>query len=81
LEEALSERRIDAVTLTSSEGLDNLWDILGVEARGRFAAIPAFVPHARVAEHARKLGISRPIVTAPGDAGLIAGLLEYFAAK
>jgi len=54
---------------------------LGVEARQRFAAIPAFVPHARIAEHARRLGISRPIVTAPADAGLIAGLLEYFAAK
>lgn len=81
LEEALREGRIDAVTLTSSEGLDNLWGILGVEARERFAAIPAFVPHARIAEHARKLGMSRRIVTAPADAGLIAGLLEYFAAK
>src|SRR5262249_13545591 len=30
LEEALREGRVDAVTLTSSEGLDNLWDILGI---------------------------------------------------
>jgi len=78
LEEALREGRIDAVTLTSSEGLDNLWHILGTEARKRFAAIPAFVPHARIAQRARELGVSRPIVTAPADAGLIAALLEYF---
>jgi uroporphyrinogen-III synthase len=81
LEEALREGRIDAVTLTSSEGLDNLWNILRTEARERFAAIPAFVPHARIAQRACELGMSRPIVTAPADAGLIAALLEYFAAK
>jgi uroporphyrinogen-III synthase len=81
LEEALREGRVDAVTLTSSEGLDNLWAILGAEARRRFAAIPAFVPHARIAQRARELGISTPIVTAPADAGLIAALLEYFAGK
>jgi uroporphyrinogen-III synthase len=81
LEEALREGRVDAVTLTSSEGLDNLWAILGVEARKRFAAIPAFVPHARIAQRARELGFATPIVTAPADVGLIAALLEYFAAK
>jgi uroporphyrinogen-III synthase len=81
LEEALREGRIDAVTLTSSEGLDNLWNILGVAGRERLAAIPAFMPHARIAERASKLGIRQAIVTAAADAGLIAALLEYFAAR
>ena len=78
LEEALRERRIDAVTLTSIEGLDNLWSLLGAEGRERFASVPAFMPHERIAEQARRLGIAKLIVTPPADAGLIAALLEYF---
>jgi uroporphyrinogen-III synthase len=79
LEEALRARRIDAVTLTSSEGLDNLWTLLGPEARAQFAATPTFVPHSRIAARAGELGIVRVIVTPPADAGLLAALLEYFA--
>jgi uroporphyrinogen-III synthase len=69
----------DAATFTSSEGLDNIWELLGGEARTRIAATPAFVPHPRVAERARSLGIAKVIVTEPLDSGLIATLLEYFA--
>jgi uroporphyrinogen-III synthase len=79
LVEAWRERRIDAVTLTSSEGLDNLWAILGAESRGYLAATPVFVPHPRIAEHARTLGLREVIATPPADSGLIASLLEYFA--
>ncbi len=79
LEEALREGRIDAVTLTSSEGLDNIWALFGPEARKRMAATPTFVPHSRIAARASELGIARIIVTAPADAGLLAALLEYFA--
>jgi uroporphyrinogen-III synthase len=76
--EAWREKRIDAVTLTSSEGVDNLWAILSGEARRHFAATPVFAPHPRIAEHAQGLGIREAIVTAPTDSGLIASLLEYF---
>jgi uroporphyrinogen-III synthase len=79
--EAWREKRIDAVTLTSSEGVDNLWAILSGEARRHFAATPAFAPHPRIAEHAQGLGIRETIVTPPTDAGLIASLLEYFARR
>jgi uroporphyrinogen-III synthase len=79
LEEALRAGRVDAVTLTSSEGLDNLWAVLGADARTRLAATPAFVPHPRIAARAGELGIARVIVAPPGDAGLLAALLEYFA--
>jgi len=81
LMEAWREKRIDAVTLTSSEGLDNLWAILDTEGRRYLAATPAFVPHARIAERAQALGLREPIETAPTDAGLIASLLEYFARR
>ena len=77
--EAWREERIDAVTLTSSEGLDNLWAILDEEGRRGLAATPAFVPHPRIAERAKALGLRETIVTPPADAGLVAALLEYFA--
>jgi uroporphyrinogen-III synthase len=76
--EAWRAKRIDAVTITSSEGLDNLWAILDNEGRRYLAAVPVFVPHPRIAEHARRLGLREPIVTPPADAGLIASLLKYF---
>jgi uroporphyrinogen-III synthase len=76
--EAWREKRVDAVTLTSSEGLDNLWEILDGEGRAHFAATPAFVPHASIAERARELGLRQVIITPPADAGLLASLLEYF---
>ena len=67
------------MTLTSSEGLDNLWSLLGPDARTRLAATPTFVPHPRIAARAGVHGIARVIVTPPADAGLLAALLEYFA--
>jgi len=77
--DAWREQRVDAVTLTSGEGLDNLWDILGGEGRAHLAATPAFAPHASIAERARGLGLRQVIITPPADAGLLASLLEYFA--
>jgi uroporphyrinogen-III synthase len=79
--EAWRERRVDAVTITSSEGLDNLWTILGAEGRRYLAATPTFVPHPRIAGHARATGIAKVIVTPPADSGLLASLLEYFASR
>jgi len=76
LDEAFAEGRIDAVTLTSSEGLDNLWSQVAPATRIRWAAVPTFVPHPRIAEHARAAGLA-VVETAGGDAGLLAGLLEW----
>ncbi len=78
LEQALHAGHVDAVTLTSSEGLDNLWALLGHAARTQMAALPTFVPHQRIAARAGQVGIARVIVTPPADAGLLAALLEYF---
>ena len=52
LVETLREGRLHASTFTSSEGLDNLVALLDAEALRRFKAIPAFVPHPRIAERA-----------------------------
>jgi uroporphyrinogen-III synthase len=79
LVDALRERRAHALTLTSGEGLDNLLAALGPEGGALASRVPAFVPHPRIAERAREAGLDA-IVTAGGEAGLLAGLLEWFAA-
>ncbi len=78
LTEAFDERRIQAVTITSSEGLDNLWSLADAAAHAAWRECPTFVPHPRIAARAREHGLA-VVVTSGGDAGLIAGLLEWAA--
>jgi uroporphyrinogen-III synthase len=70
---------IHAVTVLSSEGLDNLFTLLGADHAELIRATPLFAPHPRIAAHARDLGVAAAIATAPGEAGLVGGLVEYFA--
>ena len=78
LVEAMRDGRAHALTLTSSEGLDNLLAALGPPGRDLVACLPVFAAHPRIAERAREQGL-RAVETAGGDAGLVAGLLEWFA--
>lgn len=73
-----NDGQCDAVTATSSEGLRNLYDMVGKLGQSWLRKTPTFVPHARIAEQARALGLTRPILTGPGDAGLIDGLVDHF---
>ena len=66
-----------AITVTSSEALGYLWDMLDSESRERLAAVPLFVPHARIAEAAHKLGWREVVTTAGGDEGLLSGLIAW----
>lgn len=78
--EAMRDGRADALTLTSAEGLENLILALGPAGREPLAALPVFAAHPRIAERAREHGLSA-VETAGGDAGLLAGLLEWFGPK
>lgn len=69
--------RLDAITVSSSEGLRYLVDLLDAEGLAFLQATPLFVPHARIAENARALGLSHIVLTEAADAGLIAGLHAY----
>jgi uroporphyrinogen-III synthase len=71
--------QLDAVTLTSSEGLRNFFHMVGRLGQAWLKKTPAFVPHLRIAEQAQALGLARVIATDPGDDGLMAGLMQYFA--
>jgi uroporphyrinogen-III synthase len=77
---AFREGRVDAVTITSSEGLDNLWSLVDGATRAAWSARPTFTAHPRIAAHARTLGLA-VVETGGGDSGLIAGLLEWATAQ
>lgn len=69
--------RLDALTVSSSEGLRYLVDLLDAEGRAWLQKTPVFVPHARIADNARALGLSNIILTEAADAGILAGLGAY----
>jgi uroporphyrinogen-III synthase len=69
---------IDAIVVTSSEGLRNFHEMLDHEGRECLARTPVFVPHPRIAETARELGLTDTVVTGAGDDGIAASLVEYF---
>jgi len=68
----------DAIAVSSAEGLANLLEMLGEEARGRLAETPVFVPHARVAADAERRGLRRVRVAGPRDAEMAAAVVAYF---
>ncbi len=72
---------LDAITATSSESVRNLYDMVGTPGRDRLGRTPLFMPHPRIAETARGLGLSRLVVTGAGDEDLVAGMNEFFAAQ
>ncbi|MDP2811304.1 MAG: uroporphyrinogen-III synthase [Rhodocyclaceae bacterium] len=73
-----NDGRMDAVTVTSSEGLKNLYDMVGKLGQTWLRKTPTFVPHERIAEQSGLLGLHEVILTGPGDDGLVAGLTAYF---
>jgi len=75
---ALASGGLQAITVFSGETLDNLLDLMGTAAPALFP-VPLFAPHPRIAAHARARGFSTARATDPGESGLIAGLVEYFA--
>lgn len=70
--------QLHAITVTSSEGLRNLFDMVGEAARPRLKTTPLFVPHERIGKAARELGLSNVIITGEGDEGMIQGMIDWF---
>lgn len=70
---------IDAVTASSGEGVCNLFAMIGEAGAQFLRETPWFVSHARIAETAQALGVRHVTVSAPGEAGLLATMEEWFA--
>lgn len=75
--EAWRAGRLDAIVVSSSEGLRYLVAGLDEAGRERLRQTPLFVPHERIAGIARELGLARVELTEAADSGLIRGLLAY----
>lgn len=69
--------KLDALTVSSSEGLRYLLALLDDEGRSFLLQTPLFVPHARIAETARELGLRNIILSDAADAGIMAALVAY----
>lgn len=73
----LHHERLDALTISSSEGLRNLLALLDADGCERLRTLPVFVPHQRIAEMAAELGLQNLVLTGPADAGIIKSLNEF----
>lgn len=69
----------DGVIVTSSECVHNLFALAGSALSARLCSMLFFASHPRIADAARQHGVSRVLLTAAGDAGIVATLVECFA--
>jgi uroporphyrinogen-III synthase len=72
---------IDGVIAMSTETLSNLCELIGARGRALLLATPLFVPHARIADAAARLGFNDVAITDAGDEGLVRGLSAWFALR
>jgi len=73
-----AKRQLDAVTVTSSEGLRNLFEMIGSTGQAALRNTPLFATHQRIVAAGRALGLQYLVPTAAGDEGLLAGMIDYF---
>jgi uroporphyrinogen-III synthase len=71
---------LDAVTVSSSEGLENLVTLLGAWRRDWLRESALFVSHPRVAAEAARLGARETIVAGSADREVARALIAYFRA-
>ena len=64
-----------AVTVSSSQGLDNLFQVLDPEL---LRSTPLFVPHARIAESARTRSVREVVLAGHSDEEMLDRLMAYF---
>jgi len=74
---ALLDAAPDALTVTSSEALDYLWQMLDDAQRDSVCGIPLFVPHTRIAELAHRQGWRQVRLTDAGGDGLLFALIAW----
>ncbi|MFZ2541401.1 MAG: uroporphyrinogen-III synthase [Gallionella sp.] len=67
----------DAISVTSSEALGYLWNMLDVSAQSILRDTPLFVPHQRIANLACQQGWQQVLLTNSGDDGLLSALIAW----
>jgi len=75
---AFAKGAVHAVTVSSAEGLENLFEMLGTVGREHLKKTPLFVPHARIAAEAKRLGLGEASVGGASDQEMLERLVAYF---
>ncbi len=70
---------VEAVSITSAEGLANCFAMLGPTGGRYLRATPMFVPHPRIEVAARELDVREVVVTGRGDERTVAEIAAFFA--
>jgi uroporphyrinogen-III synthase len=76
-----ARNELNAVTVTSAEALRNLYDIADKLCQQWLKKTPLFVPHERIAQAARELGLEQVFVTEAGDEAMVAGIVAWRGTK
>lgn len=79
--QVLLDAKPDAITVSSSEALGCLWQMLEGSTQAVLRDTPLFVPHARIAELANRQGWKNVRLTAAGDDGLLSALIAWAVQK
>jgi uroporphyrinogen-III synthase len=69
---------VHAVVVSSAEGLANFYEMLGKLGQRWLLDTPLFVPHERVAQAARRLGVREVVVCGAGEEEMVERLVAYF---
>ena len=72
-----ARNELHAITVTSSEVLRNLFDLVGKLGQQWLKKTPVFVPHIRIAQAAQELGLKQVIVTEAGDENMLASIVAW----
>ena len=75
---AFAKGAVHAVTVSSAEGLENLFEMLGAAGREHLKKTPLFVPHPRIAAEAKRLGLGEARVGGASDQEMLERLVAYF---
>jgi len=75
---AFAKGAVHAVTVSSAEGLENLFEMLGAAGREHLKKTPLFVPHPRIAAEAKRLGLGEASVGGASDQEMLERLVAYF---
>jgi len=75
---AWRQGEVDALVVWTAQALDNFGAMAGEEL---VAALPIFVPHERIAQHARARGAREVVLAAAGDDPMLERLVAYFDAR
>lgn len=69
---------VDALVLTSSEGVRNLATMVGADGVHLLREVCIFAPHPRIVAQCQALGWRHVVETEAGDEGLVRALVDYF---